>query len=398
MGGVTGESERERLFSPSELGPVTLRNRIIKSATNEGMTRDGLATDELVEFHRRFAAGGAGMTTVAYCSVSGDGRTFRHQLWMRPETVPGLRRVTDAVHAEGAAAALQIGHSGYFATPHAIGGRPVGPSRVFNPAGLARSRAATSDDLRRLADDFATATALAVDAGFDAIEVHVGHGYLLSQFLTPFTNRRTDEWGGSIEGRAAFPREVLRRVRDAAGSTVAVTAKLNMSDGFRRGLTLADGVATARMIESDGSVDALELTGGFTSRTPMYLMRGEVPLRELVENEKSMVRRVGLRLTSFYFLKAWPFEEAFFLPQARDVRAAVELPLILLGGITRLDTMEQAMSEGFEFVAMARALLRDPDLPARMEAGEAHASRCIPCNRCVIEMERGGTRCVFAET
>ncbi|HVM40892.1 MAG TPA: NADH:flavin oxidoreductase [Acidimicrobiia bacterium] len=394
----SGGQERERLFSPAALGPLTLRNRIVKSATNEGMTRDGLVTDDLIAFHRRFAAGGVGMTTVAYCAVSGDGRTFRHQLWMRPETVPGLARLTDAVHEEGAAASLQIGHSGYFATPHAIGGRPVGPSKVFNPAGLAFSRPATDGDLDRLADDFARAAELAGEAAFDAVEVHVGHGYLLSQFLTPFTNRRKDEWGGSIENRARFPREVLRRVRQAAPASMAVTAKLNMSDGFRRGLTLEDGVTVARMIESDGSVDALELTGGFTSRTPMYLMRGEVPLRELIENERGVVRRLGLRLTSFYFLKAWPFEEAFFLPQALEVRAAVDLPLILLGGLTRLDTMERAMAEGFEFVAMARALLRDPDLPRRMEAGEMERSRCIPCNRCVVEMERDGTRCVFADT
>jgi len=386
------------LFEPAALGPATLRNRIVKSATNEGMTRDGFATDDLVAFHRRVAAGGIGMTTVAYCSVSSDGRTFRHQLWMRPETVAGLARLVDAVHAEGAAAALQIGHSGYFANRHAIGGaRPVGPSRVYNPAGLAFSRAATTADLDRLTDDFATAAALACDAGFDAVEVHVGHGYLLSQFLSPFTNRRRDEWGGGVEGRAAFPRRVLRAVREAVAGRAAVTAKLNMSDGFRRGLTLEDGVAVARMVEADGSVDALELTGGFTSRTPMYLMRGEVPLRDLIDNERSAVRRLGLRLTSRYFLKPWPFEEAFFLPQAREVRSAVGVPLILLGGITRLDTMEAAVGEGFEFVAMARALLRDPDLPLRLQDGSLRASRCIPCNRCVVEMERAGTRCVFAD-
>ena len=122
-----------------------------------------------------------------------------------------------------------------------------------------------------------------------------------------------------------------------------------------------------------------------------------VPLRDLIDNERSAVRRLGLRLTSRYFLKPWPFEEAFFLPQAREVRSAVGVPLILLGGITRLDTMEAAVGEGFEFVAMARALLRDPDLPLRLQDGSLRASRCIPCNRCVVEMERAGTRCVFAD-
>ncbi|HUO48683.1 MAG TPA: NADH:flavin oxidoreductase [Acidimicrobiales bacterium] len=387
------------VFSPGRLGPVELRNRIVKSATNEGMARGAVVSDALVEFHRRMAAGGAAMTTLAYVSVSSDGRTYRHQLWMRDEVLDGLVRLVDAVHGEGAAAAVQLGHSGYFANKAATGVQPVGPSKVFNPAGLAYSRPATVGDLDRLEADFAAAAVAAAGAGFDAVEVHLGHGYLLSQFLSPFTNRRTDEYGGSIENRARFPRRVLRAVRQAlaaapGGERVAITAKLNMDDGFDGGLTLDDGVAVARMLEEDGSVDALELTGGFTSKTPMYLMRGDVPLAEMIADERSAVRRLGLRIAGRRFMKAYPFEEAFFQPNATKVRQAVSLPLILLGGITRLDTMERAMAEGFEFVALGRALLRDPDLPRKLQAGDTPAA-CVPCNKCVIEMERHGTRCVF---
>jgi len=373
---------------------------MIKSATNEGMARGAVVSDGLVEFHRRMAAGGSAMTTLAYVSASSDGRTYRHQLWMREEVVEGLARLTGAVHSEGALAAVQIGHSGYFANKSATGSRPVGPSRVFNPAGLAFSRAADAGDLDRMEADFARAATLAVAAGFDAIEIHIGHGYLLSQFLSPFTNRRQDEYGGSIENRARFPRRVLRAVRGAlesapGGARLAVTAKLNMDDGFSGGLVLDDGIAVARMLEDDGTVDGLELTGGFTSKTPMYLMRGDVPLAEMIEHERSAVRRLGLRVMGRRFIQRYPFEEAFFLPAARRVRAAVSLPLILLGGITRLDTMEKAMDEGFEFVAMARALLRDPDLPRQLQHGLADKSACVPCNKCVVEMERSGTRCVF---
>ena len=389
-----------KVFTPGTLGPITLRNRVIKSATFEGMTRGAVVSDALIDFHRRMAAGGVGMTTIAYVSVSPQGRTYRHQIWMRDEAIGGLRRLTEAVHAEGALAAVQLGHAGYFANKAAIGGRPVGPSRVFNPAGLAFSRAARPSDLDQVAEEYRRAAVHAVSAGFDALEIHLGHGYLLSQFLSPFTNRRRDSHGGSIENRARFPREVLRAVRaglaDAgADGRVAVYAKLNMDDGFARGLQLGDGVAVARMLEQDGTVDALELTGGFTSKTPMYLMRGEVPLADLIEHERSAVRRLGLRVAGRRFMQAYPFEEAFFLPKAREVRAAVSLPLILLGGITRLDTMEHAMAEGFEFVAMARALLREPDLINRMRAGGTSASICVPCNKCVVEMERHGTRCVF---
>ncbi|MEZ5171229.1 MAG: NADH:flavin oxidoreductase [Acidimicrobiia bacterium] len=383
-------------FEPASLGPVTLRNRTIKSATFEGMTPEGLVSDRLIEFHRRFAAGGVGMTTLAYCSVSTEGRTYRDQIWMRPDAVAGLRRLTDAVHAEGGAAAVQLGHAGWFGNPRASGQTTIGPTRMFSPYGFTFPREMTSADFARLTDDYRRAAQLAVEAGFDAVEVHVGHGYLLSQFLSPFTNKRTDEWGGPIENRARFPRQALEAVREGAGSDVAVYAKLNMDDGFRSGLQIDDGIEAARMIETDGSVDALELTGGFTARSPMYLMRGEPPVAAMLETTPSLLHRVGLRLGAKKLMREYPFEEGFFLPNARRFREAVDLPLILLGGIKSRDTIVSAIDEGFEFVAMARALLREPDLVNRYAAGEADESLCVPCNRCMAEMDRDGTRCVFA--
>ncbi len=386
-----------QVFSPGRLGPIELRNRVVKCATNEGVSREGRVTDRLIDWHREFAAGGVGMTTLAYCAVSPEGRTYRHQIWMREEALPGLRRFTEAMRAEGAKTAIQLGHAGWFANPRATGEAPIGPSRTFSPHAQAFSRAMTAADFERLTRAFADAARWAVEAGFDALEVHAGHGYLLSQFLCPYNNRRKDRWGGSLENRARFPRQVMRAVRDAAGPGVAVYAKFNMEDGFERGLSLEEGIEVARMLEADGALDALQLTGGHTTRTPMFLMRGDVPLREMLRNERSWVRRLGLRLFAPALLKAYPFEEAFFLASARRFREALDLPLMLLGGVTRLETMEHAVAEGFDFVAMGRALIRDPDLVRRMQAGETTASRCIPCNRCVIEMERNGTRCVFRD-
>jgi 2,4-dienoyl-CoA reductase-like NADH-dependent reductase (Old Yellow Enzyme family) len=386
-----------RVFTPLRLGPIELRNRIVKCATNEGMSRGGLMTDALLDWHREFAAGGVSMTTLAYCSVSADGRTFRDQIWMRDEALPGLRRFTDAVHAEGARAAIQLGHAGWFATPAVIRAKPLGPSRTFSPRGMCFSRAAAEADLDRLERDFAAAARLAVDAGFDGIEVHVGHGYLLAQFLSPYNNRRRDAYGGTLEHRARFPRRVLGAVRDAVDGRAAIWAKLNMEDGFAGGMTLDEGIQVARWIEADGAVDALQLTGGHTTRSPFFLMRGEVPLRGMIENEKSAATRFGMRLLARFLIRPYPFEEAFFRASALRFRAALQLPLMLLGGITRLETMERAIDEGFDLLAMGRALIRDPDLARRMEAGELTAARCVPCNRCIVEMERGGTRCVLRE-
>lgn len=382
------------LFQPARLGPVTLRNRLVKSATFErAATQDGLVTDHLVDVHREYAAGGVGCTTVAYCSVEPQGRTYRDQLVISPAAVDGLRRLTDAVHAEGAAAGLQLGHAGWFANPRATGERPVGPSATFSPHALARSREATTADLDRIRAAFRDAGRLAAEAGFDVLEVHVGHGYLLSQFLAPWTNRRTDAYGGSVENRARFPRECVAAVREGAGPSVAVTAKLNMFDGFRSGLSRDDGVEVARLLAGDGNLDAIQLSCGFTGRTPMTLMRGANPLPALAAEQSSLVMRLGMRAVAGWMGGSEDFEEAFLRDDALRIREAVDVPLMLLGGITRLDTMLDAREKGFEFVAMARALLREPDLPNRLASGAAAAGRCVPCNECVVEMEKGRTHC-----
>jgi 2,4-dienoyl-CoA reductase-like NADH-dependent reductase (Old Yellow Enzyme family) len=393
---VTVDSgQRKRLLSPVRLGPVTIRNRTVKAATFETMTPRGEVSDDLIEWHREFAAGGVGMTTLAYCAAGREGLTFKDQIWMRPEVVPGLERFTAAMHHEGAAVAVQLGHAGWFADPKAIGGRPMGPSAQFSPKSMSRSRAMTEDDMARVRDDFATAGRLAVEAGFDAVEVHLGHGYLLSQFLCPWNNKRKDAYGGSIENRARFPRQVVAAVRAAVGTDAAVTVKLNMEDGFKGGLQLDDGIAVARWLQDDGTVDAIQLTGGHTTRTPMFLMRGDTPRREMTEDDPNRLRRLVMRAGMELVMADYDFEEAFFLSSARKFLAAVDVPLMLLGGVTKLSTMTSALAEGFAFVAMARALIRQPDFVARIGNGTMLDSPCIPCNQCMAKVGVRPTRCVY---
>jgi 2,4-dienoyl-CoA reductase-like NADH-dependent reductase (Old Yellow Enzyme family) len=379
-------------FAPARLGPLTLRNRVIKAATFEGVMPGGRVSDELIAFHRRVAAGGVAMTTVAYLAVSPEGRTDRHCLLLDDETRPGLRRLTDAVHAEGAAVAAQIGHAGPVANARSNRAPALAPSGGFTPMGT-RLRAVTAEGIARITDDYGRAARVAVEAGFDSVEVHVGHNYLLSAFLSPKLNRRDDDFGGSVGNRARFARQVLRAVRDAVGDTVAVTAKLNMADGVPGGLWLEESLEVAALFEADGVLDAIELTGGSSLANPMYLFRGEAPLAEFGATLPSAVR-LGFKVIGGRFLKSYPFEEAFFLPYARQFLAALSTPLILLGGITRRETIDAALEEGFAFVAMARALLREPDLIARLQAGEASGSLCIHCNKCMPTIY-SGTRCVL---
>jgi 2,4-dienoyl-CoA reductase-like NADH-dependent reductase (Old Yellow Enzyme family) len=243
--------------------------------------------------------------------------------------------------------------------------------------------------------DYGKAAGLAAEAGFDAVELHLGHGYLLSQFLCPAVNRRRDRFGGSLENRLRFPRAVLRRVREVVGERFPILAKTNLRDGFKGGLELEESVAVARALEAAG-IDALVLSGGFTSRAPFYLFRGERPLTEMIEVEKSRLQKLTLRVFGRLIIKAYPFEEMYFLEDARKVREAVKVPLVLLGGIVSLANIEQAMAEGFDYVAMGRALINDPGLIGKMERGETTRSACVPCNKCVAEMDRpGGVRCVL---
>lgn len=383
-------------FAPASLGPLTLRNRIIKAATFEGVMRNGAVTDELIEFHRRVAAGGVGMTTVAYCAVSPGGRVQRHTLVMDPTVVPDLKRLTDAVHAEGAAISAQIGHAGLVANTRSNGLPTLAPSTRISAPAMALVRAASREQLDEVVSDFERATRVAAEAGFDAVEVHLGHNYLLSSFMSPNLNKRTDGYGGSLGNRVELPRRVLNAVKEAAPPHMAVTAKFNMADGVDAGLWLDESLPMAKLIESDGCLDAMQLTGGSSLLNGMYFFRGDVPLREFRASQPAIVG-LGLKFYGPKLFPKYPFEEGFFLPFARQFRDELRIPLVLLGGINRRDTIEGAMAEGFEFVAMARALLREPDLVRRMEADAAHEGRCIHCNKCLPTIYTG-TRCVLVDS
>lgn len=388
-----GSCEAPDVFNPAKLGPLTLRNRVIKAATFEARTPDALVTDDLIEYHRLPAAGGVAMTTVAYCAVSPGGRTGGNQIWMRPHAVPGLRRLTEAIHAEGAAISAQIGHAGPVADARSNQATALAPVRFFNPIAMRFAQKATREDIDDVLAAHAHAARLAVDAGFDAVEIHLGHNYLASAFLSPLLNRRDDEFGGSLQNRAKVARGLVMAVRRAVRQQVAVTAKLNMTDGIRGGITVDEALTTARWLQDDGGLDAIELTAGSSLVNPMYLFRGDAPVKEFAAAFKPPLRW-GIRMTGHRFFREYPYRDAYLLREARLFRAELTIPLILLGGITNRTTMDLAMAEGFEFVAMARALLAEPDLVNRIAAeGSQMRSACTHCNQCMATIYRR-THCV----
>jgi 2,4-dienoyl-CoA reductase-like NADH-dependent reductase (Old Yellow Enzyme family) len=369
------------VFTPANLGPVTLRNRIIKSATFEAASPNSLVTDDLIEFHRLPAAGGVGMTTVAYLAVTPGGRTQGPVIWWRPEAVPGLCTLTEAIHAEGAAVSAQIAHAGPVADAQS------NKTEALAPMTSKRARGATRDDIDDIVAAHATAARFAIDAGFDAVEIHLGHGYFVSAFLSPLINKRDDEFGGSLQNRAKVARSVVEAVRravdEAGAGRIAVTAKLNMADGVDGGITVEESLQTAKWLQDDGCLDAIELTAGSSLVNPMYTFRGGAPGKDVPALAK--------------VVREYPYYDAYLLDDARLFRAELTMPLILLGGITNRETMDLAMAEGFEFIAMGRALLAEPDLVNRIKAdGDAHTvtSVCTHTNDCMVTIY-SHTHCVL---
>lgn len=383
---------RSALFDQGSLGPLILRNRAIRSAAFEGMSPGHLVSDDLIGYHRAVSAGGVGMTTVAYAAVSKSGLSFDHQLWLRDESVPGLRKLTDAVHAEGAAAAIQIGHCGQMAKK-SVSGVCLAPTGGFNLYGPTWPRSMDARDIESTVRDFGNAVRLAGEAGFDAVEVHAGHGYLISQFLSPYTNHRRDGYGGSFGNRTRFMVEVIREVMRAAGPKLAVVAKMNLRDGFRGGMELDESVEVARILQSEG-VHGLVLSGGFVSRAPMYVMRGRMPVDVMAAHlKKDRWMKPALRHLGNLLMKPEPFSEGYFLEDALKVREAVQLPLIYVGGLVSLEKIEEVLGHGFEFVQIARALIHDPDFINKLRSGEITRSGCKHSNYCIAVMYSGKMEC-----
>ncbi|NOX86941.1 MAG: NADH:flavin oxidoreductase [Chlorobi bacterium] len=385
-----------KIFSPGKIGGLQLKNRIIRSGCFEGMCQNGQVTDKLIEHHRRLAEGGIAMTTVAYCSVSHDGRTFEHELWMRKEIVPDLKRLTDAVHKEGAAVSIQLGHSGFFTSKGVIGKRPLGASPKLCVFTMSYCREMNKKDIKEKTADFVNAALLARSAGFNAVEIHAGHGYLLSQFLSPWTNKRKDEFGGSLENRLRFPTMVIREIRKALGPDFPVLVKMNQRDGMPGGVEIEDAVKIAKAFEEAGA-SALIPSAGFTSKVPFLMLRGNLPVKEMSENQPKLMNRIGLKLFGRFMVPEHKYEPLFLFEGARKIREAVNIPVIYIGGVESLGTILEARNAGFEFVQMGRATIQDPDFVKKLQTGELTRSPCDHCNRCVAAMDAGGVYCVSNE-
>ena len=376
-----------KIFTPVTFGPLTLRNRTIRSAAFENMCHGNKPSQELFDYHTAVAKGGIGMTTIAYAAVNRSGVSFDGQLWMREEIIPDLKKLTDAIHAEGAKASIQLGHCGNMTHRSTCGQMPVGASGGFNMYSPTFVRKLKEQEIYGLVKDFGNAVNLARKAGFDAVEIHAGHGYLISQFLSPYTNRRRDKFGGDLNQRMTFMRLVMTEVMKAAGDDMAVFVKTNMYDGFKGGLGIDECIEVAKELERLGA-HALVLTAGFVSKAPMAVMRGCMPYKTLthyMDPWKFWWLKIGVSLFGKLLIPEVPFKEAYFLEEAKKFRAQLSLPLVYVGGLISKSKMEEVLDAGFDGLQMARALVHDTDFINKLAAGEER-SGCKHSNYCIGRM------------
>lgn len=389
----------DKALSPATLKGLKLRNRFIKAGAFEGMSPKGIPSDRLIEHHAAFARGGVGMTTVAYCAAEADGRVMEEMMYMHEGIRDELSSLIAAVHEQGAAISGQLGHCGAFTQNRDFrGDRPLGPSRSFNlsglPYGLASVGAMGTEDMNRLVAVFHDAALFMKDVGFDAIELHFAHGYGLSQFISPKTNKRKDEYGGSITNRMRYPLRVLAAVRDAVGDDFPILGKMGLRDGVHGGLEIDEALEVAELLDKAG-IDCLIPSGGSSSMNPMYLFRGDNIWWPLLKAEKNPVLKAGIFFMRPFMFFNYPYEELYFLDGCRRVRDKVkEAKICYIGGVCTVESIEKAMAE-FDFIEMARALIADPAFVEHISNDSSYENPCNHCNECAALIKSNtGVYCV----
>jgi len=390
--------KESKLFTPYQLGPITLRNRFIRSAAFENMARANKPTQELQDYHVSVARGGVGMTTVAYAAVDLSGVSFDGQLYVRPEIIPDMQKMTSAIHAEGAKASIQLGHCGnmtHFYTCHCM---PVSASTGFNLYSPTLHRRLKVSEIQKLVRKFGEAVDWARECGFDCVEIHAGHAYLISQFLAKRTNRRHDQYGGSLENRMRFMNEVLDAVMEHAKDDMAVVVKTNMWDDCWRGISIEEGITVAKEIAKH-KVHGIILSGGTVSASPMTILSGAMPYKTLAHY---------MPMKSFWWLKAAlnipgvapimmptsPFKELYFMEKAKIFQKEItDVPLIYVGGVQSGDNCTQIMEEGFELFQLAHVLIKDPDFVNHVHENPHYHAGCGRSNYCVGRMYTLDMKC-----
>lgn len=357
------------LFETTWIKSMELKNHLVRSATWEGMCNpDGSPSERLINCYKDLAAGGVGLIITGYSYVREDGKQLPGKMGIHADHLEKpMKTLLQEVHSLGGKLVIQLVHAGGQTDSRNAGRRPIAPSSVDVPQFPEIPEEMSQSEIADIVECFGQAATRAKAWGFDGVQLHGAHGYLINQFLSPLTNKRTDRYGGDIKNRVRFLIEVYEAVRGAVGDEYPVMIKLNGTDFQDGGLTLDDAIYAARTLDSLG-IDAIEVSGG----TPASGEQGPV---------RTKIRR--------------PEDEAYNLPLARAVKEAVNAPVMVVGGIRSYEKAVAIVKEGIDFVSLSRPLIREPNLPRRWEGGDHTPARCISCNKCFKPgIKEGGIYCV----
>ena len=388
-------------FVPAELGKLVLNNRIIKAATFEGMTPEGVPGERLRNFHMAIADGGVGMTTLSYCTTEADGRIMDNMMWLHDGIEDELRSLIAELKTTGTKVSGQVTHCGHFSQNKNLqrDQPPRGPSKMFVGIGLTVGRpiahAMTLEDIDHLIETYRQAAKFMKRVGFDAMEIHFGHGYGLSQFISPKTNKRTDEYGGSHEKRMRVPLACLEAARGAVGPDFPILGKISMTDAVEGGITYKQGIEVAKSLDAAG-IDGIVPSGGTSSYNSMYLFRGDTIAKGMAAMQTSVPVKLLLKLVGPLLWKSYPYEPTFFLEASKNIKAAVSCPVIYVGGVSTRADIDRVFEAGFDFVQVGRPLLKDPNFVKNAKADANYDTGCTHCNFCVPLIQHpDGIRCVL---
>jgi len=368
------EATKSILFEPTKIKNMNLRNRFVRSATYDGCADIGFVTEKQICLYSTLAEGGVGLIITGIASVHPNGRTSKFQNSISSdEFTPGLKRLTSAVHNRGAKIAVQLFHAGREARFSKSSNRiPTGPSWVEkDPYFKGEYRAMTENEIWEVIHAFGDGARRVREAGFDAVQIHGAHAYLLSQFLSPYANRRGDEWGGELKNRLRLHHEILQNIRQKVGEDYPVLIKIGVQDGFPGGLEFSEGKLAAKYLAELG-FDALEISQG---------LRGATDEDTEFRTKINVINR-----------------EAYFRNWCHQIKNQVEVPVMMVGGLRTFKLMEEIIQDKeADFISLSRPLIREPGIINEWKRGDRHRAKCISCNKCFEGLLRGETLRCFQE-
>lgn len=373
-----------------KIGKLEVENRFVRSAVCEGMASNkGEVTDDMIKLYSTLAKGEIGLIIPGYMYVHPQGQAFSHQTGIySDDLIPGLKRVVDAIHQENGKVAFQLAHAGPQTYKELIGTTPLGPSkRVMNPSTLSRPKEMTKNEINESIKAFSDAARRSIEAGADAIQLHAAHGYLICQFLSPFFNRRKDEWGGSAENQFRYLKKIIIETKKVIPKDVPILVKMNVNDFTKKeGITPPLAAKYAKYLVDLG-IDALEISCGSAHFALFQMCRGNVPVKEMTQWLPTQIRPMAEQIFSEMVGK-YDYEEGYNLEAAKVIKPILgDIPLMLVGGIRNVSFMEKVVEKKYaDFISMARPFIREPFIAKEIKEGKKKAVSCISCNRCLAAL------------